>query len=363
MTPPFNRTDGRLTTTLSHSRSPSRVAQRTARRPPSATRRRSQLPPADYRKQNSHFRLEAPATIITATDDLSKKRPNKTQSPFFHQLASIKSWFKDSTKLKDSTKFATSPQSHKTHNYLAAPPGERGSQLQRVVTDTTPYNHVTSSARPDLPTRATFPARPAMAARGSSHNSRRYSRSPGPLTPQSSYRRSSNLRGRKSTSSSISSIHSLPVHHQSKASSTSSNSAVSPSISRTHTPHIGARHDSQKSVKVIPAAPPATLPSGVRVVLAPAGSNPSESYAAFSGFGPPSPGLKFARRKRSPFKGPMLGPVPAGRRRSAGDGVSRNSSVHRRTSGEIIEEEDEDVEEVEQFSPVDGPGEFIVEES
>jgi len=59
----------------------------------------------------------------------------------------------------------------------------------------------------------------------------------------------------------------------------------------------------------------------------------------------------------------MLGPVPTGRRRSGGDGVSRNSSVHRRTSGEVIEEEDEDIEEVEHFSPVDGPGEFVVEEN
>lgn len=90
----------------------------------------------------------------------------------------------------------------------------------------------------------------------------------------------------------------------------------------------------------------------------------SESYAAFSGFAPPSPGLKFARRKRSPFKGPMLGLVtPPGRRRSDGEGVSRNSSIHRRTSGEVIEEEDEDIEEVDAFSPVDGPGEYVVEES
>jgi hypothetical protein len=87
---------------------------------------------------------------------------------------------------------------------------------------------------------------------------------------------------------------------------------------------------------------------------------------------PPSPGLSvFARRKRSVFKGPGglalslpgLGAVaPSGVR---GERGSRSGSVQGRRSGEVIEEEDEElceleevlgeedeVEEVEEFSPV-----------
>lgn len=71
----------------------------------------------------------------------------------------------------------------------------------------------------------------------------------------------------------------------------------------------------------------------------------------------------FAKRKKNLFKGPMLNtssPSPSG-------GVSghvktgshsRSTSVAGKRSGEIIEEEDEDeIEEVDAFSPITGPGE------
>lgn len=55
---------------------------------------------------------------------------------------------------------------------------------------------------------------------------------------------------------------------------------------------------------------------------------------------------------------------PASRPR--GEVTSRSGSVQGRRSGEImgIEEEDEDeIEEVEEFSPIMKPGEFVVEET
>jgi hypothetical protein len=76
----------------------------------------------------------------------------------------------------------------------------------------------------------------------------------------------------------------------------------------------------------------------------------------------------FAKRKRSPFKGPMLSVhTGSSSSKNRGDSLSRSSSQHRRKSGElIIEEEDEDEEEgvevVEEFSPVK-PGEVVVCES
>jgi len=101
-----------------------------------------------------------------------------------------------------------------------------------------------------------------------------------------------------------------------------------------------------------------------------------EASAAFGVVpGPVSPGLKgpvFARRKRSVFKGPMLGPGVGrdGRRKSVGLGDGRSSSANRLavTTEEDEEEEDDgdeavddgDVEEVDYFSPVKGPGEVEI---
>jgi hypothetical protein len=76
----------------------------------------------------------------------------------------------------------------------------------------------------------------------------------------------------------------------------------------------------------------------------------------------------YAKRKRNIFKGPMLNAmgssvngVPTTNGSKGAGGHSRSASVTGRRSGEIIEEEDEDeVEEVDQFSPLTGPE--VVEE-
>jgi hypothetical protein len=85
------------------------------------------------------------------------------------------------------------------------------------------------------------------------------------------------------------------------------------------------------------------------------------SIAGFGSSGS-SGGLVFAKRKRNVFKGPMLNTAspttgPSGHSRNGS--LSRSTSVAGRRSGEIIEEEDEDeIEEVDVFSPIMGTGEI-----
>ncbi|KAK1919623.1 hypothetical protein P3342_001915 [Pyrenophora teres f. teres] len=219
--------------------------------------------------------------------------------------------------------------------------------------------------------------------RGSTHGSgsmRRLSASPAPLTPRSSYRRSSGgLRGRKSTSSSVSSIRSMPHHHHthSKASSISSASLASPAGSVSGHSHKPSKSP-HNSIKVLPATPTSSsFPSNIRLVRSgfPPGLN--ESSAAFgngNALPPQSPGLVFAKRKRTPFKGPMINtsgnPAGSGWRSRGGEGGtgSRGTSVQGRRSGEILgiteeDEEEEEVEEVETFGGKLAEGEFVEEET
>jgi serine/threonine protein kinase len=215
---------------------------------------------------------------------------------------------------------------------------------------------------------------------------KRQSLSPSPLTPRSAMRRSSTgLRGRKSTSSSVSSIRSIHHHHHthSKASSTSSAGSVSTSMSKATLQRGQSPHH---SVKVLPATPTgSSFPSNIRLVR---GSGPPAPLNLFnegmpsSSSGPQPPGspnpfgaggVLFAKRKRNIFKGPMLSFGGGSSSRNTGSGShSRNASASGlgRRSGEItIEEVDEDnaaeeeIEEVEAFSPViSGPGENIEEQ-
>ncbi len=221
-------------------------------------------------------------------------------------------------------------------------------------------------------------------------NYKRQSLSPSPLTPRSTIRRSSagqGLRGRKSTSSSVSSIRSIHHHHHShsKASSTSSNGSVSTSMSKTP---MQAGRSPHHSVKVLPATPTAagSFPSSLRLVRGagppmslfnesmPVGSALPQPPGSPNPFGSPGPSVLFAKRKRNIFKGPMLGLGGGSNARSTGSGShSRSASASGlgRRSGEItIEEVDEDaeaeddgdVEEVESFSPIiRGPGEHVEE--
>jgi len=87
-------------------------------------------------------------------------------------------------------------------------------------------------------------------------------------------------------------------------------------------------------------------------------------------FVPSSPRLTFAKRKKTPFRGPTLNtssgsPSPA-RRLAEGSTGSRSTSVTRRRSGELIapigEEDEDEVEEVEAFSPVPDDSEETIME-
>jgi hypothetical protein len=85
--------------------------------------------------------------------------------------------------------------------------------------------------------------------------------------------------------------------------------------------------------------------------------------APWGNLGNSTGGLVFAKRKKNVFKGPLLNtssPSPSGSANHTRAGShSRSASVAGRRSGEIIEEEDEDeVEEVDAFSPITGPGEI-----
>ena len=219
----------------------------------------------------------------------------------------------------------------------------------------------------------------------------RTSLSPSPITPRGSYRRSSQgLRGRKSTSSSVSSIRSIRYTH-SKASSISSDSHDANST--IHSP--GSRSQGRSphtSLKVLPAAPGGGSLFGAGGVRSRSGSD--EMPAAANGAGTDHMGssVLFARRKKSPFKGPMLnsGMLSAN---SPGVGASLGSPAlfgrPREVSGShmnmglldarpqrtarapqrksmviteeeeeepeegLLEEEEEEIEEVEAFQPVD----------
>ncbi|KAF2266328.1 Pkinase-domain-containing protein [Lojkania enalia] len=273
------------------------------------------------------------------------------QQPFINHLTSLRNW------IKETSRRARSPGSKASSGKSPTAAQSKSPDSRRRLSNANRNSVVQTYPNPN--SSATHaPPRPRVST--TSSGGKRPSVSPSPLTPRSSYRRSSGgLRGRKSTSSSISSIRSMPHHHHShsKASSTSSASIASPAVSvagsKTKSPH--------SSIKVLPATPTSSsFPTNIRVVRAPL----SEGGAAFGIQPPPSPGLIFAKRKRSPFKGPMLNlgthGSPSGGRRSEGN--SRAGSVQGRRSGEImgIEEEDEDeIEEVEEFSPVTRPGEFV----
>jgi len=350
----------------------------------SSSRHRPPPPPKERRRsRGSTLQLVSANPDLLSPNGFNKRRPpRRHQHPIINQLASIKHWF------MESAKRAKSPASRSTASTLGPVPEKSPDDTRRPSgVSTVKPPGITVPSRPYSPPLQVSP-RPRVPIR---HH--RDSLSPAPLTPRSSYRRpSTGLRGRKSTSSSVSSIRSIHhVHTHSKASSTSSNSittSTSTNINKvSRSPHT--------SVKVLPATPTTSaFPSNIRIVRQP----PSSTYNDSATFNPPT-GLVFAKRKRSPFKGPMLnvtntsissssaflaghghGPHPNSNNPAAGGsstargrdssiGGSRSASVVGRTSGEIIEEEDEDeIEEVEVFSPVVAGertawGETVIEET
>ncbi|KAK4542122.1 hypothetical protein LTR36_007153, partial [Oleoguttula mirabilis] len=314
-----------------------------------------------------------------------RKRRTFYQQPLRDQLAWVKHWFKESAKRAKSPNGGTGKQGKTSPNLELngmSAQEELGElrNLERASTGPLQHRKASVGARPELQSRATHPARPRIntnSSNGSATSARqkRTSLSPHTLTPHSSYRRTSGLRGRKSTSSSVSSIRSAyqggHQHSHSKASSTSSASLASPSaLSSASGPRLG--RSPHASVKVLPPTPTAgSLPSGIRVSRRPMPGNlgalPTfgDAKGIFGGgMGPSSPSLPvFARRKRSIFKGPMNG-SPAGFGRTPMASGRRSGSVPGRPSGEMItgiteeEEEEQDdmmedmeVEEVDQFGP------------
>ncbi|KAF1929827.1 kinase-like protein [Didymella exigua CBS 183.55] len=328
-------------------------------------------PPAkdvDRQKRRSHGSM---LQVVGSNPDLL--HPNgfvpkrRRKQPFINHLLSLRNWIKETSKrARSPNSKASSDKSPKIPESTRSQGDSRSGRRASNANRSSVYTHPPPSTH-------NVPLRPRVTTHGSG-SVRRLSASPAPLTPRSSYRRSSGgLRGRKSTSSSVSSIRSMPHHHHthSKASSTSSASIASPSVISSHKPK-----SPHNSIKVLPATPTSTtFPSNIRLVRTGApniniSTLSSEGGAAFGQQPPPSPGIMFAKRKRSPFKGPNIGTSTANgpwRSRSGGE-VSRGASAPSRRSGEIggiveeeEEEEEEEIEEVDDFSPGLRPGEFVVD--
>ena len=289
-----------------------------------------------------------------------RKRRTVLQQPLREQLAWVKTWFKEGAIKRAKSPNVAHDKKGASATQLVSDGSDNGDRaimedLRRTSTSPlTLQQHRKASigTRPELQSRATFPARPRLDTRGSngsrgSVQRKRTSISPATLTPHSSFRKpSAGLRGRKSTSSSVSSVRSAyQAHHHhshSKASSTSSASVASPSGLSTTSARLARSPHS--SVRVLPATPTGgALPSSIRVSRrAPPsalGTLPvfTEGRSPFANV-PGSPALPvFTRRKRSVFKGPGMG-SPIGLPRTSG---SRSGSVPRK-SGEMILEEDED---------------------
>ena len=329
----------------------------------SSSRQRPPLPPKERERRRSRAStlhlVAANPELLAPPGGVSKRRGNKRRpNVIMNQLASIKHWF------VESAKRAKSPGIIKSETPSAKTPQSKSpAELHRAPVPNEPKDS------PETPVEKSSPNLAAVAPPRSRYANHRASLSPAPLTPHSSsFRRSSGgLRGRKSTSSSVSSIRSIHhVHTNSKASSTSStsNSGVSAALAAKPGPAARSPHG---SIKVLPATPTAgTFASNVRLGRdAPSPISTAAGASSDRAFGGamPSPGLVFAKRKKTPFRGPTLhinpslvGPGSRSRDASAG---SRSASQPRRRSGHVIEEEDEDeVEEVDVFSPV-APGEVV----
>lgn len=361
----------------------------------SSSRQRSRAAVHDTRRHSSTLQMAAMNPDLMLPNGTLLKKRRRLRRPFLSQLASLKHWLIASAKRarSPSLKHLASQSALSAEDQSASRAGEGqaaapGSPSPAADKKRSPGAN--GSSQPKLlvrtkaaPHRARLTSQASQASQASQGSYRHASVSPSPLplTPRSSsYRRRSGLRGRTSTSSSVSSIRSLHRRRQShsKASSTSSASVASPSGSTASRPLSG--RSPQASVKVLPATPTAAaFPHDVRVVRAGSGS---ESRAAFAGTSAGSPGLVFARRRKSPFKGPWLtvtsglppppqsvsspplpGQMPRMRRPRRESGSSRNGSLQGRRSGEVIAEEDEEpgelVEEVDAFSPVGDHDEVI----
>jgi serine/threonine protein kinase len=331
----------------------------------SSSRHRRPIPPPKEGTLRGARSRGSTLQLVTSNHDLlsatngapQRSQRRKHQHAFINQLAHWKHW------LLDSAKRARSPSKRMTRSTpdllqkSSNSPGNgpKEPSPRPTTSKTPPTNRPLLTLGPQ--------SHPPVQRLYTTPNNKRQSLSPSPLTPRSTFRRSSTgLRGRKSTSSSVSSIRSIHHHHHthSKASSTSSNGSgvTSKASLPTRSPH--------HSVKVLPATPTTSaFPSNIRVVRQPPVSQFNEGpWGNGLEFGSSaSGGLVFAKRKKNIFKGPMLNTsspmaTSSGGSHSRAGSHSRSASQAGRRSGEIIEEEDEDIEEVDAFSPITGPGEI-----
>lgn len=372
---------------------PPRAFERDRRRSKSGSR--PPIPPKErQRRRSSHLQLVAsnPDLLMGPTNGVKKQKfgrlgGQKADKRFMNQLTALKQWFVESTKRAASPmqpkkpNGASEPNSQPTSsNGVSKPDTEAMQSLghSRDVSDTSAQTRhsyganltpiasnysTTSNGRPVGPPRLEM-----------QRTRNRTSLSPSPITPRGSYRRSSQgLRGRKSTSSSVSSVRSMPYYNHSKASSISSDSHDASTIHSPGTRSVG--RSPRSSLKVLPTTPSAgALAGGSRDR---SGSDGPESPSIGSS-------VMFARRKKSAFKGPMInsnvlgssvGPSsPAmfgngGRVREASathlnmgllDARPQRAARAPQRKSLIITEEDEEepeqeeeVEEVEAFPPVD----------
>lgn len=364
-----------------------------------SVRRRPVPPPKDKRMSRpSMLHVSASQPELSQHRGIFRRRTPRRHHPILSQLASLKHWFVESAKRAKSPsaksggsrKFLSekfSPAKSHDSGKKTASPSPAGEAPAEVVTPTQMKRISTaSSLAPSSASyrqnRHSYPRQPRPLNTG--HSSNRNSLSPSPITPRGSYRRSSaGLRGRKSTSSSVSSIRS--IHHtraHSKASSISSNS-----VDTVATPTARISKSPHSSIKVLPTTPgsSARFPSNIRLVRGPSGpqrelgDHVGHMPSAFNEAAPgpilysPSSSLVFARRKRSAFKGPMLhtsnlmvsgsvihSPLP-GQAADSGDAIPAATRPAARKS-QIIEEEEDDEgfeDEIEEVDEFDGPEEDI----
>lgn len=358
----------------------------------SSTRRRPLPPPKENRPSRPsmlHVSASQPELASHSSGLFRRRTGRRNQHSLMSQLASLKHWIVESAKRAKSphprTPKSTSGQSSKSKSS----PGKNSDTQRRAVAVSTTNTEAplmtptqikrSSNASSLAPNSASYAHH--RNSYGRAPRSHRNSLSPAPLTPRGSYRRSSvGLRGRKSTSSSVSSVRSIHhAHSHSKASSISSNS-----IDTMSTPTASSRmsRSPHTSVKVLPATPNASsrFPSNIRLVRNPPHAirdvNDPNNHGIYSVFNeavagpsaapPQSPGFIFARRKRTPFRGPMLhtntlmftnGPgtpnlSPPLQRESTS---SETVKPHTRKS-QIILEEDDDMEEIEEVDTFSDPG-------
>lgn len=287
---------------------------RSASRPP--------LPPKErQRRRSSHLSLVAtnPDLLGLAgpTNGVKKNKFGKPSTPqnkkFLGQLAALKHWFKESTKRGPHPR---DPKKSRATSPATSQPASSNGDKQPSENVVHSKGHSREASGATANTRNSYGAtltpiasnysgtsngRPLPTARLDVQRTRhRQSPSPSPITPQTSFRKSSQgLRGRKSTSSSVSSIRSIPQRYtstHSKASSVSSG-GDSHDTSTVHSP--GTRsvgRSPHASLKILPATPSTgAFPAGVRDR---SGSDGKPDVTGSS--------VLFAKRKKSPFKGPNL---------------------------------------------------------